>query len=82
MIAYTAVERLLIGGGIPLHIRRLTPVECERLMGWPDDWTRWGVTATGAIIELADSHRYRICGNGVVAPVAAWIGRRIVERAA
>ena len=65
-----------------LAVRRLTPVECERLMGWPDDWTRWGVTATGAIIELADSHRYRICGNGVVAPVAAWIGRRIVERAA
>ena len=63
-------------------LRRLTPVECERLMGWPDDWTRWGVTATGAVVELADSHRYRICGNGVVSPVAAWIGRRIVEAAA
>lgn len=62
-----------------LAVRRLTPVECERLMGWPDDWTRWGVTATGAVVELADSHRYRICGNGVVSPVAAWIGRRIVE---
>ena len=65
-----------------LAVRRLTPVECERLMGWPDDWTRWGVTATGAIIELADSHRYRICGNGVVAPVAEWIGRRILKAAA
>ncbi len=65
-----------------LAVRRLTPVECERLMGWPDDWTRWGVTATGAVVELADSHRYRICGNGVVSPVAAWIGRRIVEAAA
>lgn len=64
-----------------LAVRRLTPVECERLMGWPDDWTRWGVTATGAVVELADSHRYRICGNGVVSPVAAWIGRRIVEAA-
>lgn len=64
------------------ELRRLTPVECERLMGWPDDWTRWGVTATGAVVELADSHRYRICGNGVVSPVAAWIGRRIVEAAA
>jgi DNA (cytosine-5)-methyltransferase 1 len=54
-------------------VRRLTPVECERLMGWPDDWTRWAANGT----ELADSHRYRLCGNGVVAPVAAWIGRRL-----
>ena len=29
--------------------------------------------------EIADSHRYRMCGNGVVAPVAEWIGRRIVR---
>ena len=56
------------------QVRRLTPRECERLMGWPDDWTRW--TADGA--EIADSHRYRMCGNGVVSPVAEWIGRRIV----
>jgi DNA (cytosine-5)-methyltransferase 1 len=58
-----------------LAVRRLTPRECERLMGWPDDWTRWA--DDGA--EIADSHRYRMCGNGVVAPVAEWIGRRIVE---
>lgn len=61
-----------------LAVRRLTPRECERLMGWPDDWTRW--TADG--IEIADSHRYRMCGNGVVSPVAEWIGRRIMEVAA
>ena len=59
-------------------VRRLTPRECERLMGWPDDHTRW--TDTGD--EIADSHRYRACGNGVVAPVAAWIGERIMEVAA
>jgi DNA (cytosine-5)-methyltransferase 1 len=61
--------------GGSLAVRRLTPRECERLMGWPDDWTRWA--DDGA--EIADSHRYRMCGNGVVAPVAEWIGRRIVE---
>ena len=61
-----------------LEVRRLTPRECERLMGWPDDHTRW--TDTGA--EIADSHRYRMCGNGVVAPVAEWIGRRILEAGA
>lgn len=57
----------------PAGVRRLTPRECERLMGWPDDWTRW--TADGR--EVSDSHRYRMCGNGVVAPVAEWVGRRI-----
>lgn len=60
----------LAGAGV----RRLTPLECERLMGWPDDHTRW--TADGR--EIADRHRYRMCGNGVVAPVAEWIGHRLV----
>jgi DNA (cytosine-5)-methyltransferase 1 len=58
-----------------LAVRRLTPRECERLMGWPDDWTRWADDDA----EIADSHRYRMCGNGVVAPVAEWIGRRIIK---
>lgn len=58
----------------PVEVRRLTPREAERLMGWPDDHTRW--TDTGQ--EIADSHRYRMCGNGVVAPAAEWIGRRIL----
>lgn len=57
-----------------LRVRRLLPVECERLMGWPDDWTRYGPEGT----EIADSHRYAMCGNGVVAPQAAWIGRRLI----
>jgi DNA (cytosine-5)-methyltransferase 1 len=64
---------VLEGGS--LAVRRLIPRECERLMGWFDDWTRYA--DDGA--EIADSHRYRMCGNGVVAPVAEWIGRRIVE---
>lgn len=66
-------------GGIPFvangsYVRRLTPRECERLMGWPDDHTRW--RADGR--EIADGPRYRLIGNGVVAPVAAWIGRRLI----
>lgn len=61
-----------------MAVRRLTPRECERLMGWPDDHTRW--TDTGR--EIADSHRYRACGNGVVTPVAEWIGTHIMEAAA
>lgn len=62
----------------PSGVRRLTPRECERLMGWPDDWTRW--TADGR--EISDSHRYRMAGNGVVASVAEWIGHRLVAVAA
>jgi len=61
-----------------LEVRRLTPLECERLMGWPDDHTRW--TDTGQ--EIADSHRYRMCGNGVVAPVTRWIAQRLMSSAA
>jgi len=56
-------------------VRRLTPLECERLMGWPNDHTRY--TDTGK--EQADSHRYRQCGNGVASPVAAWIGTHLVR---
>jgi DNA (cytosine-5)-methyltransferase 1 len=70
---HIGAPQVLEGGS--LAVRRLTPRECERLMGWPDDWTRYA--DDGA--EIADSHRYRMCGNGVVANVAEWIGRRIVD---
>jgi site-specific DNA-cytosine methylase len=62
--------------GGQLAVRRLTPTECERrrLMGWPDDWTRYAADGS----EVADSSRYRMCGNGVASPVAEWLGRCIV----
>jgi len=49
-------------------VRRLTPVECERLMSWPDGWTEPG----------PDTRRYAACGDGVVSNVAEWIGRGLV----
>jgi DNA (cytosine-5)-methyltransferase 1 len=55
--------------------RRLTPRECERLQGFPDDWTRYAADG----LEIADSPRYRMLGNAVTVPVAEWIGRRILE---
>lgn len=58
--------------------RRLMPVECERLMGWPDHWTATGTREDGTTYALADTARYRLCGNGVGTPVAAWIARRLV----
>ena len=59
-------------------VRRMTPRECERLQGFPDDWTRW--RANGS--EIADGPRYRMCGNAVTVNVAEWIGRRICEERA
>ena len=61
--------------------RRLTPLECERLMGWPDRHTAHGVREDGTTYALSDTARYRLCGNGVGTPVAAWIGRQIMAAA-
>ena len=53
--------------GVPgMSIRRLTPIECERLMSWHDDWTRYGIDEKGNKVEISDSQRYKLCGNGVV----------------
>jgi DNA (cytosine-5)-methyltransferase 1 len=58
-----------------MRVRRLTPLECERLMGWPHDHTKH--TADGTI--QADVHRYRQCGNGVATPVAQWVAEQIAK---
>jgi DNA (cytosine-5)-methyltransferase 1 len=55
-------------------VRRLTPLECERLQGFPDDWTRWLDDGS----EQSDSARYRQAGNAVAVPVVEWIARRVV----
>lgn len=49
-------------------VRRLTPLECERLQGFPDNWTA----------GQSDTQRYRQLGNAVAVPVAYWLGKRIV----
>lgn len=64
-----------IGHGTPtLVVRRLTPLECERLMGWPDNHTAQGTNGV-----ISDSQRFKMCGNGVASPVAAWIARHIIQ---
>ena len=52
----------------PSVVRRLTPVECERLQGFPDNWTD----------GQADSNRYKQMGNAVAVPVVEWIISRMV----
>lgn len=59
----------------PMAVRRLTPLECERLMGWPDDHTRYKADGT----EQADTHRYKQCGNGVASPVARWVAEHMKQ---
>jgi DNA (cytosine-5)-methyltransferase 1 len=58
-----------------MAVRRLTPLECERLMGWPDDHTRYKADGT----EQTDGHRYKQCGNGVASPVAQWIAKHLLK---
>ena len=53
--------------------RRLTPRECERLQGFPDDWTRLDDTGK----EMADGPRYRMMGNAVTVNVAEFIGAQL-----
>lgn len=54
-----------------MAVRRLTPVECERLQGFPDNYTN--------ILGASDSARYKALGNSMAVPVMRWIGERINE---
>jgi DNA (cytosine-5)-methyltransferase 1 len=57
-------------------VRRLSPMECERLQGWPDEWT--DIPWNGKP-HAPDSKRYAAAGNGVTATVAYWIAARLAE---
>ena len=69
-----------------LTVRRLTPKECERLQGFPDEWTiermelelvdnEW--RPTGKVIKQTDGPRYKQMGNAVTVNVAYWLGKRM-----
>lgn len=57
--------------------RKLTPLECERLMSWPDQWTSTGRKDDGTEYKLSDTVRYKLCGNGVGSACAKWIAKRL-----
>jgi DNA (cytosine-5)-methyltransferase 1 len=59
-----------------MAIRRLTPKECERLQGFPDDWTKIPYRNKEAD-QCPDGPRYKACGNSMAVPVMRWIGERI-----
>lgn len=58
------------------NIRRLTEIECERLQGFPDDWTKYGIY-DGKVKKIPKTQRYKLMGNAVTTEVVAEIFRRI-----
>jgi DNA (cytosine-5)-methyltransferase 1 len=60
----------------PMQVRRLTPRECERLQGMPDDWTKIPWRKKDAE-DCPDGPRYKAIGNSMAVPVMRWIGERI-----
>lgn len=61
------------------RIRRLTPIECERLQGFPDDWTKYGLFENGEITEISNTQRYKTCGNAVTTFVPEAIIYQMLE---
>jgi len=59
-----------------MRIRRLTPTECERLMGLEDGWTAKGIM-DGKEVDMSDTQRYKMCGNGVVVNCVDYIYSRL-----
>jgi len=65
----------------PTTVRRLTPMECERLQGFPDGWSAQRIDhKKGIVVDQADSSRYKQMGNAVAVPVAQWIMNRIMQQ--
>jgi DNA-cytosine methyltransferase len=61
------------------RIRRLTPLECERLQAFPDNWTARGIDDKGDEVQISDSQRYRQMGNAVTTSVIAHFARALAE---
>jgi DNA (cytosine-5)-methyltransferase 1 len=69
----TAQDRHGVSDGY--KVRRLTPKECERLQGFPDDWTRYGKDDE----LISDTQRYKCCGNAVTTNVITAIVDEMFE---
>ncbi len=68
-----------LAGGAHPPPRRLTPTECERLQGFPDDWTDVRYQHGKGEKQLSDSSRYRLLGNSMAVPCVGWILERLVR---
>ena len=68
-------------GGVEVdkRIRRLLPIEAERLQGFPDGWTAKGINNDGDLVKIADTNRYKCLGNAVTVPVIEFIATHIFK---
>jgi len=74
------------GGGLLPHvvnkledgysIRQFTPIECERMQGFSDNWTKWGIDEKGKKVIISDRQRRKMCGNAVTTTVVRDVGRK------
>lgn len=71
----------VVGENMESVVRRLTPMECERLQAYPDGWTDIGewVDSKGKKHKDADSPRYKALGNSIALPFWQWMAYRMVE---
>lgn len=77
------------GGNVPMTmntqnavVRRLTPMECERLQGFPDGWTDIGewTDSKGRTHKPSDSPRYKALGNSIALPFWEWLADRMIQQ--
>ncbi|MDE4731517.1 MULTISPECIES: phage N-6-adenine-methyltransferase [Providencia] len=80
-ISYTLTKVDCHGVSVNNIVRRLTPIECERLQGFPDNHTKVAFKDK-SIDDSPDGHRYRALGNSMAVPVMRWIGERICNAVA
>lgn len=76
-VSYTLTKSDIHGVSVRNTVRRLTPVECERLQGFPDNHTQISWRGKDAA-DCPDGPRYRAIGNSMAVPVMRWIGERIL----
>ena len=73
--AHTVTSACVQGVATAMQVRRLTPIECERLQGFPDGYT--DIRPRGK--DTPDGPRYKALGNSMAVPVMRWIGERIAK---
>jgi len=74
--AFTVTSQDQHGVMVGNNIRRLTEIECERLQGFPDSWTKFG-NYDGVVKQIPKTQRYKLCGNAVTTNVVKAIAERL-----
>ena len=77
---WASTGQQVIENSTTTRVRRLTPLECERLQGFPDGWTNIEWKRWNKVVDTPASHRYKALGNSMAVPVMEWIGQGIMEQ--